>query len=200
MKAKTKTWDQVKLLPAKQCSQNNHLLLAVFKWFNEVKGVIPKGHKCWTLWVENNALCWMRSLQAGPLLAWQWSLFMLWWGCPDVLELGFNSHGQDTNPAEDSAGGDLEEPWPGSYWLRVQRLPLPTDSLCLPHWPHSQLLCPVRASSGYQANPKTSNFWLQALVLLCCQDAAGPDSSKSRLQRCSASNIFGCDTTEVLFH
>lgn len=51
---------------------------------------------------------------------------------------------------------------------------------------------------------KTCNFWLQALlslqVLLCCQDAAGPDSSESRLQRGSASNIFGCDTTEILFH
>lgn len=37
--------ETVKLLPAK-CIQNNHLFLAVLKWFNEVEGVIPKGHEC----------------------------------------------------------------------------------------------------------------------------------------------------------
>lgn len=102
-----KTLDRVKLLPARQCSQNNHLLLAVLKWFNEVEGVIPKGHECWMHWVEKNAPCWMRSMWPGPLLAWQRSPLGPWWGCPDVPELGFNSHGPGTSPAEDSADGDL---------------------------------------------------------------------------------------------
>lgn len=99
----------------------------------------------------------MRSLWAGPLLEWQGRPFVPCWGCPDVPELGFNSLGHKPCRRVCRRGPvALEEPWLGSGWPRVQGLPLPRDSLCLPHWPHSPLLCPVRARSGYQVNPKAS--------------------------------------------
>lgn len=87
----------------------------------------------------------------------------------------------------------------GRGWrARFGRTPA-ANSLCLSCRLCSQLLCP-RESQRLPSKSESRQFWLWALVLLCCQDAAGPDSLESRLQGCLASNIFSCGTTEISLH
>lgn len=188
--------EKVKLLPAKQCIQNNHLFLAVLKWFNEVEGVIPQGHECWRHWVENNALCCMRSLRAGPPLAWPFCAMV---GLPRPTWAGFELTQARHKPCRWGPVA-LEEPWPGSCWLRVQGLflcPCPQPASAAP-------LAPQAAAvpwEGQQCLPSQSKNFCFCYRLWSCfvvrmlQD----QTAQSRLQRCSASNIFGCDTTEILF-
>lgn len=112
---------------------------------------------------------------------------------------------QHTNPAwgiaeVEPVAAVLVELWLGSAWPGSVRTnvvasagPYPqTGSVCL-------VWNPRESWQHIPSQSESHQFWLQAPVLLCCQDAAGPDSSESRLQGCLASNTVDLGTTEISF-
>lgn len=163
-----KTWDS-QTFASKTMHSEQPLVSCSVEWFNEVEGVIPKGHECWRHWVENNALRCMRSLGAGHPLAWPFCAMV---GLPRPTWTGFE------------LTQIRHKPWDGDLWHWRSPGQADAGSECRDcPCPQAASACPTVPTAlpceSQQCLPSQSKTccWLQALVLLCCQDAAGPDSS-----------------------